>query len=347
MAKRFEITLSSASPLASGANLETVVTKLDALLKLHLDAGSALLKPGARRVRIAHILENVAGIRVVRADPTRSLSVALQIPDVPVSYTGDHAVTLRRVEPTFVRTLEAGAHQDLSQIQELFPERVDQARVLNHLALFASGIGESPPVVAGLTGTPLVFREEIAAWARKSIPSANPEEATVNGVVKAGRLGETSRFQIFDGNRIVDVEPDPMQLPTISPFFGKVVTVSGIAEFRPDRSIRRLRRISETRPYRETFRNVIFSGGELSLRTELEFDVEADPRGVEFTVRNETLGIFAFGKTLNEAIEAAKEELGDLWRSIGDAPIEELHDSALPLRISLRNLVASAEVRAD
>src|SRR5712691_2489622 len=124
VARNFEITVQTPLQATGGASLQTVVTKLDGLLRLHLDSGSALLRPGARRVRISNILANIAAIRVVRADPARSLSIALHIPDVPADYIGDHAATLRRIEPAFVQTLEAGASRDLAQVRQLYPERV-------------------------------------------------------------------------------------------------------------------------------------------------------------------------------------------------------------------------------
>jgi hypothetical protein len=199
MPKTFAVVVGSPE-IQVGASLQTVLTKLDGLLKIFHDVHSAILRPGSPRVRLPLAIGEVTSFRILGASPGKSLAVELQMPNVTDEYAGDYAVSLRRVEPAFVTTMASASQLDTGRLAALFPEKVDLVRVLNHIKQFAPAPGEPAPAISGLVDSEtLVFRNDVTAWAIQSLPSVSPEPIHLRGLVKSGRLGDRTTFQVFDG----------------------------------------------------------------------------------------------------------------------------------------------------
>jgi hypothetical protein len=282
-----------------------------------------------------------ASLIILGATKGQSLSLALQTPDITLDSFGDYTSSLRYVEPTFVNTLISASELDGNRIISLFPEKVDLVRVLNHVQRFSPGPGEPLCRIDGLVDSKvLIFKSEVREWVEETLPSTEPENIHVLGLVKSGRLGNQASFQIFDGNRSVVIDPDAVTIPKLKGLFGQVVNLIGVAQYSSSGAIRRVSAISELERYAPKQSEIRVGNRRITLRKPLQYNVGTDDRGVEFIVESPDLDIHAYGRSLTEAINAANEEFVAIWDSIGNEEEDELYETALPLRRLLRDYVA-------
>lgn len=213
-------------------------------------------------------------------------------------------------------------------------------RVLNHVQQFAAGPGEPPSIIDGLLdSTELFFRNDVREWAEATLPSIEPEPIQFRGLVKSGNLGSRVSFRIYDGNRVVAIDPDAEAIPTLKKFFGQVVILSGIAKYNNTGAINKISDINSIEAYAYTARLLRVGNRTLHLNKPIRYDMDTDDRGSEFLASCQDLDIYAYGDSLNGAVNAANEEFIAIWDSIGNAPEKELHESALPLRRKLLEYV--------
>ena len=229
MGRRFQVIIKS--PHEQGAGLKTLVRRLNAIEKLYEAIGSAVLRPGAVRVSLPQDVKSLVTLEVVSAERTESLAIAVEQPILPVKYSGEFEEFHGDVDEVFRSSVRTASSRDTQGFRRLFPEKVDQVRVLGYFKELSQSKYGPPTILSGLDGDEdrLQFDVAHSDWADMAMPSLAPENARVRGMIRAASLGSNPAFKLFDGARTIPLRPDSDSVGSLATKLSKVVEVEGRA----------------------------------------------------------------------------------------------------------------------